>query len=79
MIEPNGGPAFPVLNLSDGMSLRDYFAAAALTGILAADQGGDRKSDVEVAYYYADLMLRRREITATGIAPAQVPARSDDT
>ena len=32
---PNGGGAFPVpvYNLDNGMSLRDYFAAATLTGI----------------------------------------------
>ena len=62
--DDNGGPAFPVTNWSAaGMSLRDYFAAAALKGqchrlgspydhrdILAAD-----------CYAVADEMLKARE------------------
>ena len=31
----DGGPAFPCLYAPPGMKLRDYFAAAALTGFLA--------------------------------------------
>jgi hypothetical protein len=38
----------------DQITLRDYFAAAALTGLLA---NGDRKSAVENAYAMADKML----------------------
>ena len=37
--QDNGGPAFPSVTLQDlsrGMSLRDYFAAAALQGLLAS-------------------------------------------
>jgi len=42
----------------DQITLRDYFAAAALTGLLA---NGDRKSAVENAYAMADKMLEERE------------------
>jgi hypothetical protein len=40
------------------ITLRDYFAAAALTGLLA---NGDRKSAVENAYAMADKMLLERD------------------
>jgi hypothetical protein len=40
------------------ITLRDYFAAAALTGLLA---NGDRKTAVENAYAMADKMLEERE------------------
>jgi hypothetical protein len=42
----------------DQITLRDYFAAAALTGLLS---DGDRKSAVENAYAIADKMLLERE------------------
>lgn len=42
----------------DQITLRDYFAAAALTGLLA---NGDRKSAVENAYAMADKMLEERD------------------
>jgi hypothetical protein len=42
----------------DNITLRDFFAAAALTGLLA---DGDRKSAVENAYAMADKMLEERE------------------
>jgi hypothetical protein len=49
----DGGPAFP-LDINDdvsgrvnvGMSLRDYFAAAALTGLLAADGQHGRWAEI---------------------------------
>lgn len=59
-------PAFPVTveaagsRVTDyGMSRRDYFAAAALTGILAAVKGGwaGPDSHSKLAYKYADAML----------------------
>ena len=43
---------------SDQITLRDFFAAAALTGLLA---NGDRKSAVENAYAMADKMLLERD------------------
>ena len=42
----------------DQITLRDYFAAAALTGLLA---NGDRRSAVENAYAIADKMLLERK------------------
>ena len=42
----------------DQITLRDYFAAAALQGLLA---NGDRKSAVENAYAMADKMLLERD------------------
>ena len=67
-----GGPAFPVHpdmpsqlgctpSASDaGMSLRDYFAAAALQGFISAEalRGKDA---VRAAYAYADAMLEERK------------------
>lgn len=46
-----------------GMSLRDYFAAAALTGLLAGRGDEDIRSDDWscAAYVYADAMLTARE------------------
>ena len=66
--EKTGGPAFPHPagwrrdpHISDGMSLRDFFAAAALTGILAnPDGGGPYDSEAEYAWRYADAMLAAR-------------------
>lgn len=42
-----------------GMSRRDYFAAAALTGILSSKRGGcdGPLDDAKKAYQYADAML----------------------
>ncbi len=42
----------------DQITLRDFFAAAALTGLLASC---DRKTAVENAYVMADKMLKERE------------------
>jgi len=81
----NGGSAFPVVyesrdevgKLCDyvktGMTLRDYFAASALTGILAGQklwtvtdgeittEVKDVKSFALIAYIQADTMLAERE------------------
>ena len=59
-----GGPAFPRQPGGDtGMTLRDYFAAAALTGIIAKGEDemypGFRASE---AYALADAMLKEREV-----------------
>jgi hypothetical protein len=73
----NGGPAFPVYKYVNadgktftseptGMTLRDYFAAAALRGLLAdgVDQADSLYGTVDditrVAYIYADAMLAAR-------------------
>ena len=77
MDKPNdGGPAFPSQAYDDGMSLRDYFAAKAMEGILANSENitntlmwlnlTDFKvlniSDAcELSYLLADAMLAERE------------------
>ncbi|WP_443700139.1 hypothetical protein [Pseudomonas sp.] len=70
MSKNNGGPAFPVPNLQDdedfnGMTMRDYFAAKAMQGIMAGilGDGGDwpnREIIVANAYATADSMLAER-------------------
>ena len=73
----NGGPAFPtaytvrnmygdaVTEYADGMSLRDYFAAAVLQGIYSnerEDYAATTREDRAVeAYRAADAMLAARE------------------
>ena len=58
----DGGPAFPTpagIQHNDGMTLRDYFAAAALQGLLAYD--GDCSTAIGLAYHTADAMLDWRK------------------
>ena len=63
-----GGPAFPTGNAYQGMTLRDYFAAKAMQGIVSST--GDfldaRYSSPETianaAYHMADAMLKAREL-----------------
>jgi len=63
----DGGPAFPTpagIQHNDGMTLRDYFAAAALQGLLASIQPNQLWSGDDVAvtcYRTADVMLKARE------------------
>jgi hypothetical protein len=62
--QKDGGQAFPrPFEGATGMTLRDYFAAAALTGLIASnDEGaGDRLTEIpEYAYQIADAMLKER-------------------
>lgn len=75
----DGGPAFPTPVCTDtsvdsllyseweGMTLRDYFAAKAMQGMLAADAPeytyhNNRPSLVENAYMVADAMLAARKL-----------------
>lgn len=75
MSEQNdGGPAFPkagldpwakAVEVSPGMSLRDYFAAKAMCGILGGDHPITHDPDplptiAKVAYDLADAMLKAR-------------------
>jgi hypothetical protein len=56
-------PAFPIPGdsfIHEGMTLRDYFAAAALTGLLA---NGNYSSPVKTAFETADVMLEQREVS----------------
>lgn len=61
MSEIRDEPAFPTPthNLkNDGMTLRDYFAAKAMQGLLADSDSGLRYEDVpRLAYQLADGML----------------------
>jgi hypothetical protein len=76
MSEPinDGGPAFPSvyysepigsigpqLTIKGGATLRDYFAAAALQGILADGGGASWDDDAKNAFKAADAMLKARE------------------
>lgn len=64
-----GGPAFPTPRYergdmySIGMTLRDYFAAKALQGMLAENGGGPMRNNTlaEFSYEIADAMLKARE------------------
>lgn len=65
----DGGPAFPNVppdsQYSDwdkGMTLRDYFAAAALQGLLADGGGASWNDDAKSAYLAADAMLKARDV-----------------
>jgi len=69
-----GGSAFPhdeiqevfenklrVWSPSSGMTLRDYFAAKALQGIIALQDGAGNQNDTaRYCYEYADAMLTER-------------------
>lgn len=68
MSKDNSGPAFPVLgeggewHAADGMTLRDYFAAKAMQGmILLRSYSGTADQMAEEAYVMADAMLKARE------------------
>ena len=63
----SGGSAFPLSTVTatepwSGLTKRDYFAAMALCGMLAAniehDEADELSSD---AYWYADAMMTARE------------------
>jgi hypothetical protein len=59
----DGGQAFPLLT-ARGMSLRDYFAAKAMQGMLSAEHNNGVASYWELAdaaYVIADKMIERRE------------------
>lgn len=59
----SGGGAFPS-DRSFGMTLRDYFAAQAMQGMLAACTGWSEAEQERLAkcsYKMADEMLKRRE------------------
>lgn len=78
MSKDNGGPAFPTVEAnyhnenmrSEGLSIRDYFAAKALNGIIASGnlkQAQTLAAQIEqieqvamAAYSYADAMLLER-------------------
>lgn len=73
MSEPinDGGPAFPVLDLSktqwSGLALRDWFAGQALAGFNAQPDSGFRfhRKKAESMYAQADAMIEARSKRAT--------------
>jgi hypothetical protein len=61
-----GGPAFPYENhyghKLEGMTLRDYFAAKAMQGILTDPEIVMGATEIaDLSYKYADAMLKARE------------------
>lgn len=68
----DGGPAFPAQdwqakgNHHPGMTLRDYFAAAALQGLIASRGSMSTRflaeDDASYVYEIADAMIRAREV-----------------
>ena len=66
-----GGPAFPThpngALIHDGMTLRDYFAAKAMQGILASNTEHEHEDAhifdaiAEASYKQADAMLKARQ------------------
>lgn len=65
-----GGPAFPTTQYAGGvspsghahgMTLRDYFAAKAMQGILASGKEGSWGNFAYWAYTVADAMLEERK------------------
>ena len=65
---PHDGESVPFSQAENGMSLRDWFAAMALQGELASQQGGNEVYNAEElalwCYQVADAMLKEREKTA---------------
>ena len=67
MSKNTGGPAFPTTKPLDGwgdpnagMTLRDYFAAKAMQGMLMRGYGNIEHLPVD-AYAFADAMIAERE------------------
>ena len=70
MSKDTGGPAFPLTNdrvvgalsvaESQGMTLRDYFAAKAMQGLLASDVEASMPEFARRSYQMADEMLEAR-------------------
>lgn len=68
MNDETGGPAFPFIDSASplehsGMTLRDYFAAKAMQGLIwNKDLDLNTREDLaELAYAYANVMLKVRE------------------
>lgn len=56
------GSIGPQLTIKGGLSIRDYFAAAALQGLLCNGGGPSWDGDAKNAYQAADAMLKAREV-----------------
>ena len=53
-------PTTGLTTISEGMDLRDYFAAKAMQSLLTYEES-TLQNDAEVAYAMADAMLKARE------------------
>jgi hypothetical protein len=55
-------PAFPT-HSTNGMTLRDYFAAKAMMGLLTAEIVGEYSNEhvANISYLIADAMMKARE------------------
>lgn len=62
--QTDGGPAFPILQECEGMSLRDYFAARAMQALISTPdylRGNWSNGNVaQDSYALADAMLTER-------------------
>ena len=61
----DGGPAFPRDHAHDGhngLSLRDYFAAKAMQGMMAGNWNTNYDDWAKHAYRLADAMIKAREV-----------------
>ena len=62
----DGGPAFPVIasnglgHISDGMTLRDWFAGQFLASVVIEDKNVEAREVSRVCYVMADAMLVER-------------------
>ena len=60
--QPDGAVIEDRITMDGGVKLRDYFAAAALTGLLADNtSSGSRADFAKYSYEYADAMLAARK------------------
>lgn len=60
--EREGGYAYPGVT-SSGMTLRDWFAGQALTGIIASNPEIDIEQAASASYGFANQMIQRRKAT----------------
>jgi hypothetical protein len=63
-MKKDGGSAFPIFldgGIERGMSLRDYFAAAAMQGLMARFGAYGAGTIAHVAYIVADAMIAERD------------------
>jgi hypothetical protein len=60
----NNTPAFPLPNMNTGMTLRDYFAAKAMQGLISEPSTqGTMDEFANRAYKVADAMMAARSAT----------------
>lgn len=62
-MEKGNFPAFPRVtgNGASGLTIRDYFAAAAMQGLLSKGAGVAPEALAREAYVYADALLKSKE------------------